>query len=81
MKSYLLCIMKYLKNILIKLLPKDLPKPLGRWKIENCNTKMNNKIDLSNEDHCGTCGEYALKKIETRDNHLEKMEKLEKLEK
>jgi hypothetical protein len=21
--------------------------------------KTNTKIDLSNEDHCGTCGEYA----------------------
>ncbi len=28
---------------------------LGRWKIDNCNIKMNNKIDYSNEDHCGTC--------------------------
>jgi hypothetical protein len=23
---------------------------------------MSNKIDLSNEDHCGPCGEYALDK-------------------
>jgi hypothetical protein len=23
---------------------------------------MNKKIDLSNEDHCGPCGEYALEK-------------------
>ena len=28
---------------------------LGRWKIDNCNLKMYNKIDYSNEDHCGTC--------------------------
>jgi hypothetical protein len=25
---------------------------------------MNHKIDLSNEDHCGPCGQYALEKIE-----------------
>jgi len=25
---------------------------------------MNRKIDLSNEDHCGPCGEYILKKID-----------------
>ncbi len=37
--------------------------PLGRWKIENCNLKTNNKIDLSNEDHCGTCGKYAETKL------------------
>lgn len=32
---------------------KELPKPLGRWRMENCNNKTNNKVDLSNEDHCG----------------------------
>lgn len=25
---------------------------------------MNTKIDLSNEDHCGPCGQYALVKIQ-----------------
>ena len=64
--------MKYITNILKKLLPKNIPKPLGRWRIENCNTVMNNKIDLSNEDHCGPCGQYALTKTElkkhTKDN-------------
>jgi len=32
--------------------------PLGRWNIKICNEKLNNKIDLANEDHCGTCGKY-----------------------
>lgn len=32
--------------------------PLGRWNIEVCNQKINNKIDLANEDHCGPCGKY-----------------------
>jgi len=27
---------------------------------------MNQKIDLSNEDHCGPCGQYALEKIEQK---------------
>jgi hypothetical protein len=49
-------------------MPKELPKPVGRWRIENCNTQMNNKIDLSNEDHCGPCGQYALEKIEITNN-------------
>ena len=35
-------------------------KILGRWNIEYCDKKMNNKIDLSNEDHCGPCGQYIL---------------------
>jgi hypothetical protein len=34
--------MNYLKNIIIKFITKDLPKPLGRWKIENCNKIINN---------------------------------------
>ncbi len=28
---------------------------LGRWNIDYCEKKINKKIDLSNEDHCGTC--------------------------
>ena len=28
------------------------PVPLGRWQLNN---QINLKIDLSNEDHCGTC--------------------------
>ena len=38
--------------------------PLGRWRNETCPKKMNQKIDLSNEDHCGPCGQYALGKID-----------------
>ena len=60
--------MKYITNILKNLMPKQLQKPLGRWNIEKCNTKVNNKIDLSNEDHCGPCGQYALKIIESKKN-------------
>jgi len=53
-------------------MPKDAPKPLGRWKIENCNTKMNHKIDLSNEDHCGPCGQYAFEKSKLNKEGAEK---------
>jgi hypothetical protein len=71
--------MKYIITIIRRILPKDLPKPLGRWKIENCNKKINDKIDLSNEDHCGPCGQYALEKIEFKNNqpkfNLEKPKK------
>jgi hypothetical protein len=55
---------KYITTILKNILPKELPKPMGRWRIENCNIQTDNKIDLSNEDHCGPCGQYALSKIE-----------------
>jgi hypothetical protein len=53
-----------IKNIIKKILPKELPKPVGRWKMEKCNIKMNKKIDLSNEDHCGPCGQYILGKYQ-----------------
>ena len=70
--------MKYIITIIKKILSKEIPipTPIGRWRIEQCNKKMNNKIDLSNEDHCGPCGQYALEKIKLINNkkiyHLDK---------
>lgn len=63
--------MKFITTIIKKYMSKDIPLPLGRWKIENCNTQINHKIDLSNEDHCGSCCEYAREKIKniTTDIH------------
>ena len=58
--------MKYIITFLKKILSKEVPKPLGRWNLEHCNTKMNNKVDLSNEDHCGPCGQYALIKLDSK---------------
>ena len=49
---------------LLKTFIKDEKKILGRWNIDYCKKKIDNKIDLSNEDHCGPCGQYVLKKIE-----------------
>lgn len=55
--------MKFIITIIRRLiLINELPRPLGRWKIEECNIRINKKIDLSNEDHCGPCGEYKLSK-------------------
>ena len=55
--------MKFIKNIIQKFIKED-KKILGRWNIDYCDKKINSKIDLSNEDHCGACGEYILDKIE-----------------
>jgi hypothetical protein len=60
--------MNFITTIIKKILPKELPKPVGRWRIEQCNVKMNQKVDLSNEDHCGPCGQYALEKIDIHNN-------------
>jgi hypothetical protein len=58
--------MKIIDLFFKRFLPKELPKPLGRWMNVNCDIKMNQKIDLSNEDHCGPCGQYVLKKLEKK---------------
>lgn len=55
--------MKFLATLLKKIRRNEMQKPLGRWNIEHCNKKINNKIDLSNEDHCGPCGQYAMSKV------------------
>jgi hypothetical protein len=55
--------MKYITSILRRLFVTEEKKVLGRWSIEHCDKKMNSKIDLSNEDHCGPCGQYALDKM------------------
>jgi hypothetical protein len=62
--------MKYITTFITKLIPKELHKPVGRWRIENCDITMNNKIDLSNEDHCGPCGQYALEKIGLKNDKI-----------
>jgi hypothetical protein len=56
--------MRFIKSLLQRFLPKELPKPMGRWAPQECNIKLNQKIDLSNEDHCGPCGQYVLSKQE-----------------
>ena len=55
-------ILSFLQKWVIRKTPE---KPMGRWNIDYCDKKINSKIDLSNEDHCGPCGQYALTKIET----------------
>lgn len=53
--------MKFFKSIIQRFIKED-KKTLGRWSIEHCDKKLNSKIDLSNEDHCGPCGQYILDK-------------------
>jgi hypothetical protein len=53
--------MSLIKSLFQKFIKED-KKILGRWNIEYCDKKMNHKIDMSNEDHCGPCGQYILDK-------------------
>jgi len=47
--------MRFFVNIARKFLNEP-KKVLGRWQLDDCNKKINKKIDYSNEDHCGPCG-------------------------
>jgi len=52
---------------------KNDPKPLlGRWNIEYSKKKLDKKIDLSNEDHCGPCGQYVSEKYRKPKNYESK---------
>jgi hypothetical protein len=70
--------MRYISNI-IRFFVKNEKKVLGRWNIDYCNQKINSKIDLSNEDHCGPCGQYILNKnlnkdcVKNENHHSEKL--------
>ena len=64
--------MNFITKMIQKFIMKDAPKPMGRWNIDYCSKKMNQKVDLSNEDHCGPCGQYAITKITTKTDSLVK---------
>ena len=61
--------MNSFKNVLHKWF-KNEKKVLGRWNIDYCETKINYKIDLSNEDHCGPCGQYILNQTKIIQQHI-----------
>lgn len=64
-----LIVNKFIHKISNRLFPKELPKHLGRWNIETCDKKINYKIDLSNEDHCGPCGAHDVSVIKPDSQH------------
>lgn len=69
---------KYIINIVKKIFPKELPKPMGRWRLENSDIQTHHKIDLSNEDHCGPCGQYVLSKIKINNDNKQNIVHFEK---
>ena len=62
--------MSFITRMIQKISLKELPKPVGRWTLDYCDTKLNNKIELSNEDHCGSCGQYAITKTELNQKNI-----------
>ena len=57
--------MRFAKFIIEELTRKPKTNVLGRWSITRCEKTMNQKVDLSNEDHCGPCGQYRMDKMST----------------
>lgn len=49
--------MKFIASVIHRFVIKDTKPQLGRWNIDYCIQKINKKVDLSNEDHCGPCGQ------------------------
>jgi hypothetical protein len=62
--------MQFIIKLLQKISLKEIPKPVGRWNQDYCQTKLNTKIELSNEDHCGSCGQYAITKTESNQTNI-----------
>ena len=54
-----------LKPTLKRLFKKEAKPPLGRWSLIQ-DEKLYRRSDLSNEDHCGPCGEYVMQKRENK---------------
>lgn len=63
-------ILNNILNKIKKVIISEEKRLLGRWNIDYCNNKMNRKIDLSNEDHCGPCGEFILGKIKKESSNI-----------
>lgn len=54
-----------------QLMKKIEPMPLGRWNVDYCPRKMETKVDMANEDHCGPCGQYAITKLINQTNQTQ----------
>ena len=70
-KNMFASFIKRIKNIAIK---SDI-NTLGRWQVESCDKKIGNKVDWSNTDHCGPCGNEKLvnKTLSIlKDSHIKK---------
>ncbi len=70
--------MSYIKKLIRNLSTQE-RRILGRWKLENCSSKTNYKVDYANEDHCGVCSdnrfkEYALKKNNVQQEYNQEIE-------
>jgi hypothetical protein len=63
--------MNFLKNIFKNILSKEPHKLLGRWNISYSTKIIDKNIDLSNEDHCGTCSNIKIYTKKNKNNRKE----------
>lgn len=54
--------MASIRKFINRIIRSDAPPLLGRWKIDYCENRIAKKVNLTNEDHCGTCADYILTK-------------------
>jgi len=59
-------------KLIARVLPKSIPTPVGRWRVEHCEIRLDKRIDMSNEDHCGPCGQYAIEKLRDKKKIIKK---------
>jgi hypothetical protein len=59
-----------------KHMAKQETKPLGRWNLDYCTKVLDKKIDSSNEDHCGPCGQYNIPKQEAPEANAKKQKQV-----
>jgi hypothetical protein len=65
----------HLKNVLLSA-GTTVKTPLGRWSVHK-NKNHGLVVDYSNEDHCGSCGDYITTKRDSNKSFDEKEELLE----
>tara|TARA_Y100000816_G_C26029906_1_gene539110 strand:+ start:506 stop:697 length:192 start_codon:yes stop_codon:yes gene_type:complete len=53
---------KIVYNVIRNSFKPDVKIRLGRWGAITDNMALDLRIDRSNEDHCGPCGQYAIEK-------------------
>lgn len=54
--------MKYITKFFHTMYFHDTARVLGRWSLVHSEKQISYKVDMSNEDHCGVCGNYILEK-------------------
>jgi hypothetical protein len=72
-------IINFVNSIINIISSNDKKLMLGRWSINYCINNINKKIDSGNEDHCGPCGQYDLKKDNTNNIKIKESELTNKL--